>query len=606
MILSSEEIINIIKYPKYKGFVEMAQKNQIDHDRHVSGKNYKDLIKPLKGFEKEDQKKVKEQLSQPATRSIVSDLKNQLSKWQSASDTNKDYVFKDKELNKNFVKDVLSKVWKGESINYFVNFFLKDALWNKFNDFLIVNRPYLITKDIDGQNIEFEVRDGVEKVHTSGTELYPYIAHISIHAVHDFFIYGNKVEYLAYLSEIIKDESGKDYKIYKVLDDRGIYTVKDDCLKKDNSIQIINFTANELSELPVIRVSSLISIVYPNTATSFLEPALHKLDAYVDDFAVYRASKVQHAYPQRFSAGAKCNYQDESLDSSICQGTGKIDITDNNERRTIVCPKCFGTGWNTVRDASQDFIVPFFLEENQRPYTTTPIGYAAVDITILTFQKDDLQTNSDDIKEHILQRNTLLENSIQKTATAVLENREPVVLLNMLFAKLISFTETKLTDWIGELYKPEQFQKAVINYGLNYANKNKDQITEEISNGRSAGLSITEITQLHKNRIKSANSNNIDKLIKQKMLFDLEPFNTLTIDEVEKSETILPIDKMHKLYFPQYIRELMQAGKINIELLKDKDNYFKIIEDINNQVKQLNKTKFDDSTEITSVDRTED
>ena len=588
MVLSEFEIKEIIKTPRYKWFVDAAKKVQIEHDRHVSGHKFKDLIKPLIGFEKEDQKKVKEQLAQPATTGITSGIIKDLSKWESASDTYKSYVFKNKETSKDFVKDILSNIWKGESMSYFVSFFLKNALWNKFNDFLIVNRSHTEIKDINGTKIKVEVRDGIEQTYIEGHELTPYIAHISVNSCHDFLIYGNKVEYLVYLFK----EDDK-YKYYKVLDDRGVYTVINDGSDNKDAIKIIKFVENELSELPVLRLSSLLSIIYPNTSTSLLESTISKLNAYVNDYAIYRVSKIMHAFPQRYSAGAKCMYEDSSLESSTCEGSGKIDVTIDNERKTITCPKCEGTGWNTVKDASQDFIVPFFLEGEQRPYSTNPVGYATIDIATLQHQTDELVANEISIKENILSNNQQLQETTAQTATEIIENKEPIVLLNMFFAKLIAFTEKKLTDWIGQLYKPEQYEHSVINYGLNYANKNKDQITEEIAIGKDAGLSISEITQLHNNRIKSANSKDIESMLMQKVLFDLEPFNTMTIQEVETSTVILTIDKMEKFYFNEYVEILKEENRINIEQIKDKSNYNTILLELKSRIKELNKLKYD-------------
>jgi hypothetical protein len=591
MILSTAEIIEIIKNPRNKDFLDIAVKTQRQHDRHVSGHDFDYLIKPLNGFEKEDQKRIKHQLAIPSTVSIVSEIKSVLNKWQSATDTNKNYQFDNKEEETFFKKEILAKVWKGDSMEHFVNFFLKNALWNKFNDFLIVNRSYITEKSIDGKLHKVEIIDGFENIGSEDTR--PYIAHISIKSVHDFLIHGNKVAYLCFK---FAEEKGICY--YKFLDAKGVYTIEKEGSKEP---VIINFVPNELKELTAVRVSSLASELFPNVATSLLEPAIYELDAFVNHYAIHEVSKILHAYPQRYSAGAKCTYEDEDLDSSNCNGTGKIVITEDNERKTITCPKCGGTGWNTVKDASQDFVVPFMLEDGEKPYSSSPVGYATIDIGILNFQSEQLESSELSIKSKILNKNTLLENSTVKTATEIIENSEPVVLLNMYFAKLIEFTEKKLTDWIGRYYSENKYKGCTINYGLNYANKNKEQYTLEIENAKKAGLSISEITELHKKRIKSANMNDTQKMMYQKLLFDLEPFNTLTIEQVEASNSILPIDKMKKMYFNEYIQELTDDNKLNLDFTND---YNKIIKNLKEQINQLNKKKYDSSKD-TRIDTDE-
>ncbi|MCP4665176.1 MAG: hypothetical protein GY849_02325 [Deltaproteobacteria bacterium] len=594
MILSYSEIIEKINNPTFKSIVELCKHEQLEHDRHVSGKDFKKLVEPLKGFENEDQKRVKHQLAQPATVSIVSEIKNTLNKWQSATDTFKEYNFSNTEQSKTFKTDILSKVWRGESMEYFVNYFLKDAMWNKFNDFLIVNRSFLSQKEFGKETLKLEIIDGVEKIYTDG-KLTPYIANISIFDCWDFFINGNKVEYLIY-----KTNKTEDGQYFKVLDDYGVYTfLKKDNSKREDSIVEIKelFVKNEIKELACIRVSALKSIMFPKISTSLLYPVISKLNAYVNDYAIHCVSKIKHAYPQRYTVSAKCMFQDEKLQSSVCNGTGKIVISENDERKEIRCPKCKGSGRNRVENASQDFEVPFLLEEGQKAYTSEPIGYAKIDIGILEFQSKELEIAEKDIKEKTLNKNILLENSVQKTATAVIENSEPVIILNMFFAKLISYTEKKLTDWIGKLYSV-QYQDCIINYGLNYANKNKDQITIEIEDGKRAGLSISEITKLHKNRIKSAYSKDNDEMLFQLMLDDLEPFSWLSTEEVEKSTTILPIDKMEKLYFIEYINELKDANQIDFEKLRNSDNYKSIYNSIKQKIKQLNQLKYDSSKNI--------
>jgi hypothetical protein len=584
MQLTENEIKEFCLNPANQEAVDCAQKNQIAHDRHVSGRDFMELVKPLKGFEKEDEKRIKEQLAKPATVPLVSDIRKVLSKWISATDTFKDYKFKSGEQKeKEFRSGILSDVWKGQSMDYFVNHFLNNALWNKFNDFLVVTRSYVEVVDFDGKEILFEIRDGIRKpIIDQNADLKPFIAHIDINAVHDFLIYGNKVEYLIYCI----GENDKEI-LYKVLDDSGSYSVSVKKGSKDTKeVEITSFVKNELNELTAIRVSSLLSQYYENTATSYLEPAIYNLNQYVNEDAIHQVSKIRHGFPYQWAAASKCTYQDLSRDSSVCEN-GKMDIVEDDERKSIICPQCNGTGYRTIQDPSQTFLMPFLLDNEQKPYSNEPIGYAKQPIDVLEFQREGLKAAKNNITAEILSKNNiLLEQSIAKTATEVMENNEPVVLFNIAFSNLVAFTEQTLTDWIGRMFS-DSYEGSTINYGTNYANKNASLLTDEIDKSKKAGISLTELTQLHKKRIKSENSKNPNALIISKILFELEPFNTFTIDEVEKSSSISESDKIYKLYFPEYVKELKESGELNMDTYIDNKNYDIFVSDLRNKINNL-------------------
>ncbi len=599
MRLSESEIIEIINKPRYTRVVSVARENQIAHDRHVSGKHFKKLIVPLKGFEHEDQERIKEQVAIPATVPIISEVKTLLSKWLNATDTHKDYSFSDndKDNEKKFKSEILSNVYKGSSMDYFVKYYLNDAVWNKFNDFLIVTRSNITTKEFNGKEIQFEQRDGIERVYEENTELNPFIATISIHDVYDFLIFGNRVEYLVYKHAEFKDEEGRDVLIYMVLDDNAFYTVRKikENEDKENYITILSQVKNELTELPCVRVSSLQSLICERSATSLIEPALQDCNRYVNVDAINQVSYIKHAFPFQYAAGAKCQYQDIERNSSVCEnGRMTIRTESTGAEENIVCPKCKGTGWNTIQDASQTFIVPFYLESDQKPYSNTPIGYAETDVNILKFQYETHKEKKEEIKGLILSKNILVENSISKTATEVIENVEPITMLNMLISNIAKITETKLTDWIGQLTFKRTYIKSLINYGTNYANKRSNEITKDIEVGKKAGISLSELSAMHEKRIKAINNNNPDAQLTQKILFELEPFNTLTVIEVEKSTSISSDDKIFKIYFPEYIKELKENNDINIDVFLDSKNYdseIKKIRDLLMNLHQENLTK---------------
>ena len=153
MILTDKQALEICERQPNQSLVALCVSKQDEIVRHINGKNYQAVLKQVKGHETPEQQKLRKELSKPSTIPITKIIIDELNRWTNAQGTTKSYNFGEKrELESSFRKNVLSVVWKGRSINYFVNNDLKEAIDTEFNGFMMVTKGYRET--IDGETFE--------------------------------------------------------------------------------------------------------------------------------------------------------------------------------------------------------------------------------------------------------------------------------------------------------------------------------------------------------------------------------------------------------------------------------------------------------------------
>jgi len=315
MILTDQEVIELIEHPANSDAIQTASELQDIHKVHVNGKGYKDYIRQIIGYENNEQYARKKELSECGTIFLTKIIIDQQSRWQNVKGTKKYYTFakaarKEKEFDK-----VLSQVWKNESIDYFINEFVKDALYTEFNGFVIGELPQVVKKEKN----TYEIKDGISQ--PLQDKLKPYLIFRPIETIVDFVSKGNKVEYIIIdWGEEERDTqknanpesgSGTTVQLYRILDDNS-----DRIFEKIKGVVSLStkypLIPNKLDYVPAVQISIFRDdVLIDEVKTSPIRQSIPLLKTYLTNWAEHVITCILHSHPIYYQIGQQCRFEDK-------------------------------------------------------------------------------------------------------------------------------------------------------------------------------------------------------------------------------------------------------------------------------------------------------
>ena len=583
MILTLDDMFALCENPRNKALIDTCMEQHAQHKRHITGEGYKALVTFHEGYETDRQKKIKESMSQPATLPITKIILDELNRWTNSQGTYKAYNFSSKAKEQSFIKDVLSQVWRGMSMDNFITNEYKEALDIEFCSFLTVVKPKLF-KIGDKQ---YQDREGIVTPF-NGKYPRPYIIFTEMHDVRDFMVYGNKVEYLIikYKEELTKD--GKKIIFYRAMDDeKDVIIVRND---KNQYVLADGYEViiGKLGYVPSIQISTLKRDILVDglrkSQITFLMPSLNR---YLALDAEHIQSEIIHGHPQRWAVAQKC---------PVCNGDGEVmNDPDKNyyqsdvlDGESISCPRCGGDGGIITTDSNEAVRLPQFDSEGKPYPLEAPAGYIDFNTDILTHQTEELTKLANDIiyagtsnKNIVADRfKTATEsNSNTKTLEDKIDDR----------LKVIEEVETFLTDTAARLddeYRSD-YKGCSIKYGRNLYYRNEQDILQEVINGKAAGMPMAYIKSLIIELYKTKYRNSQAERERYLRLTELEPFPGYTVEEMVKLEFPAdPFDINFKLNFNDLVEmyERQYGDILN-----------KSIEFVSQKLVELNQAKYGNS-----------
>lgn len=572
MILTDAEAIELTRHPKNSASIELGAELQDDHKIHVTGEGYKEYIKQIKGYENDIQYVQKQELSEAVTTVLTRRIIDEQSRWKNTSGPKEDYEFRaNQKLDKKF-KKVLSQVWKGESMKYFINNFLAESLYTEFNGFLIVEQGKIEKR---GDDI-FEIRDGiVSKVQNN--EIKPYIIFRPIENIRDFESKGNAVEYII----LNWGETEDGDRIYRVIDDmwdriviekQGEYS-----LSKSKDLKKI---PNPLGRVPAIQISTYRKTPADDSVkTSPIWQVLPLLKTYLTNWSEHVITCILHSHPIYYQVGQMCRYSD---DHGTCD-TGYINYVIEGQPKKKTCPACGGVGSSMVKDASTMINLPQTDEEG-KPYSIASVaGYVSPPVEGIKSQREGLRELADQIMQSGTGMNKVMETSIEKTATEAILNYKPLEKIIGGILSNIEYVQTTLTDLIGDLFFKDKYMGSEIMYSRNLNLRDENTVLLEIEQAKKAGASASYIRTLHDELIHSRYQNSPTELERNMMLSQLEPFIGYTPQDLSKDFMgFVDDDTMTmKVYFTDYI---VRFETENVLITDYKEN-----QDMNVRIKEIKK-----------------
>ena len=548
MILTQDLIKSYIGNPLHGDDVKAGIETQDEHKVHVTGEGYKDALTDIIGKTRAVDYG-KRELKKPITLFLTKKIKDELSRWRNTQGTRKSYDFgSDGTLAEEFVRDILSQVWKGGSIDDFA-VFLNDALYTDFGGFAIVELGRKITGDM-------EVRDGIPTRYKGKQK--PYIIFKSLSDVHDFRLTGRKVEYLilkyGQVQEVVGGKT-ETVLLYRVLDDLGDYIYK----VSSRGVELTDdpVIPNELGYVPAIQISDVVETpLNDHLKTSHVSQTLPLLQDYMTRHAEHVISEMLHASPLLAIKGTKCTYEENGHKCS----SGKIWRGDNE----VNCPNCNGVGATVPKNSSEIIIVPE-LDKEGKTYDPSLIGqYITPPVEILSHQAKEL----DDLEQRVIYSGTGIKSLVKaqiQTATEIVLNLKPLEDKISSILDNIERVEKFMTDSVGKMYYKAKYGGCQVHYGRKLNIRDENLILNEIEQSKRAGMPESQVRLLIEELIMTRYRNSKSDMIRALMLLDLEPFSVLSVENVNAIELIDEIDKKMKVYFDDYVdRFENEKGRIDL------------------------------------------
>lgn len=532
MVLNDQEIVKLLKEPRNKANIAYGATLQKNHKYHVTGENYEDLVRRVEGYESSaDYENVKKQVAKPATILLTSVIIDNLNRWTNAQGTVKKCDFKDPKKNEDFI-EVLNQVWNGKSFDDFINTFYKEAIFTEFNGFA------LITKPVRDEESKVIIREGVPKP-DDGKNLDPYMIFIAITDVHDYYLTGDKVEYL-----IIKLD--KENKKYRVIDDN-----RDIILNFTNDgMETVSVINNEIGYVPARMISNINENILNNQVkTSPINHIIPALDRYFSCDCDLRMQYIKHCYPKMAIVTREC---------VTCGAKGYIMEYRDDEETKVTCNTCNGTGREIPISRDGVIGIPQYLMQGDSPYPGSPASYITPEVESLKTAAEDLKQQKLDIiyagtgdKNIVAESlNTATENIINSRS---LEDRIAEI------STMVEQFEVFLKQSIKDMHKDFQASEVdiVVKYGKKIALKSENELLTEIKEAKDSGMNFIYIQALQSELIYVRYKNNKDELERQLLLNDIEPFAGYSIDEVLKMKEYISKDDLKlKVNFESLVDQL--------------------------------------------------
>ena len=516
MILIDNQILELLEKPRSLEDNQAGVTLQNNHKLHITGEGYLKKVKKVQGYESANDFSIREQIAQPSTIQITSIILDNLNRWLTAQGTVKRVDFKDDKKNKDF-QAVLDQVWQGKSFDHFIRTFYKDGIYTEFNGFALVTKP----KRIDSNYID---REGIIQ-RSNGESLNPYLIFISASEVHDYFLSGDKVEYL-----IIKLD--KDGKQFRIIDDAKDVIINYDKSKKRYAIEGEE-VINTLGYVPARKLTTLNKYLLNNQVkTSPIDHIIPALDRYFSSDADLRMQFIKHNYPKLAIVMTECNR---------CDGTGDY-LNDKDEK--VSCPTCMGSG--KVIPIGRDGVIglPQYLESGETAFPGAPATYITPDTESLRLGLEDLEKQRLDIlysgtgdKNLIIEGlNTATENLINSRS---LEDR--IAEISMMVEEVEKFLKKAIKEMHNDFAAITEYS-ITVNYGRRISVKGEAELSDEIRRAKENAMPMSYVQALQKDLIYAKYKNNDREMQRQVMLLDIEPFAGYSIKELKEIEERLNAD----------------------------------------------------------------
>ena len=537
MILTNEQIVNLLKKPLNADSISKGVSLQKDHKVHVTGENFDSILKKLSGYESGNDFSIKKQISKPATIQITSIILDNLNRWTSAQGTVKRVDFRSDKKNKQF-QEVLNQVWNNQSLNEFIKTFYKEAIYTEFNGFVIVTKP----KKIEGGLIE---KNGIVQ-HQTKDNLDPYLIFISASDVYDQLTTGDKTEYI--IIKLADDKNGNQQ--FRVIDDAFDRVIT---WNKDKIVENIELK-NEIGYVPARKIIGINKyLLNDQVKTSPIDHIIPALDRYLSSDIDTRMQFIRHNYPKL------------AIVMKDCVADGCVEGYTHDNDTKLKCTTCQGSG--KVIPISRDGVIglPEYLRDGDTAFPGAPASYITPDTDSLRLAIEDLVAQRKDIIYSGTGDKGLISESLNTATENMINSRSLEDRISEIATEVENF-ETFIIQTIKDMHSDfKNISEYVINihYGRRISIKSENELSDEIKRAKDNALPNSFIQSLQRDLIYAKYKNNNEELNRQLLLSDAEPLAAYTIKELlDMREYISEIDLQLKANYDTIVDQWEENNNI--------------------------------------------
>jgi hypothetical protein len=510
MILSAEQIKNILTADPNRATIDYAQQVRKDLFVHVFGDGLEDYIKKINNFENDYQYQARKQYGR-SNKDIMERLVRPVDKVFSATGGSVFYDLPEKQ-DKEF-KNRLKNTENGLPLRKWIEQYWKPAY--------LADPMGIVFIEIDENGDAYPTYKGSNEIKAyqlNGRHL-------------DYVIFN--VEKDAYSKYIVTDnDKTKQIMFYRVVDDE-----KDIIIKYDGNVSIIEDETyiNYFGHVPAIINSDLPKIGTINFISP-IDQIKEIANEYLRECSVKSVYKLLHGFPKYWEYQSIC---------TECKGTGYI----SGEK----CMSCNASGIKLKHDVSDVKFLPI-PTENDKSLAPYVAGYIVPPIEAWTRMNEELK-DLETLMFVTLWGTKQLEEGENNTATGKFIDTQPVNERLSKFSDAAEIIESYITDNIATLYYSNSYKGCSISYGRRFIIESPDTLWEKYQSARSSGASVGALDDMLKEYLSTKFENHSIELHKQLKLMELEPFVHLSVLQVQ-TLNITSLDKAKKLYFEDFIRTL--------------------------------------------------
>jgi hypothetical protein len=537
MALNNDEIIKLIEAGATNS-IKLARRRAEKINMHLTGQGVKQYLEMLDGYETYAQKLLREKLVK-SNRSLFSFILRPTDKIFTAKGGSINYNLPTETIS--FVKSQISDVADGLDIKKYLKKVVKSQYVIDPNGILFIdidNSGMLETHIINSSKILYYANKG-NKVNALIFE--PYKKDL------------NKADELRFSS--LADGSlqkEKDKKYYRVIDEmHDMLYVNDGGVIREVVEERMD---NYFGFVPAIILGDEKD---PNNDVfeSVIADLVEDADAFLRRVSVTNVHELAHLYPRYWSYEQAC---------TKCEGEGTVNYlvteavgTTPAVYDTVTCSSCGGDGSKTRTNPSDEMVLRTPME-GEPVIAPNVAGYVQPDLQTANFYAELIEQSKNTMFQ-AMWGTTYQQGGKRETATGRFLDAQPVQDrlrdISDTFAKLHKFA---LDCYVKVLIKDPRYESSV-SYGNRYILESPDDILDKYMEASREKISEVATIDIRNRYFEAEYQNDAIGLSNRKKLSNIEPFPSLSANDVALMDFITPKEKMRKVYFSSWIGTLTAA-----------------------------------------------
>ncbi len=488
MVLSVEQIVELIENPANKELIKKSREYSDKCNLHVNGKDIDKFFEQVKGYENEDQINLRKQYAR-SNKYLFDEMLRPLDKVFAARGGAKYYnIGGSDDRDETRFKEILSNVKNGMSLEK----------WNQ--------KVWMKKRITDPGGIM------MVEVSENGRSCYP--TYKSIYSILDYKFKGIKVEYV-----IFEPEESEDTRRYRVVDDVMDYIfIESKSPVNDNTENKIVLSEEEsfkhgFNGVPAVMISDTEDEIY-GYKTSFIDNVIELAEEILIDNSVKILFKFIEGFPSYWELERSCPH---------CKGEGKVNGED--------CPSCGGDGIRHKKDVSDKIIVT--MDEAGKASAIPPAGYVSADVATWVQMNAESEMMAKLLHKAMWGTMALTSEKIYEKATGVLNDIQPVYDRLTPISNEAENIEKFMTDIIGKFYFRFTYKGSTVIYGKRFQIESPDQLLTKITEAKGGNIPFQTVSNIYMEYLQTMYSNDPFEMARQTKLFKLDNYPLYTAKELK-------------------------------------------------------------------------